>query len=80
MTSLTNVVPHGCGLACIVNHVVPMLTASSTFLWPESEAADFCCFATRTDHIDLKILKQDLADNIDNIHQEKLTSMAALCK
>lgn len=57
---LTNVVPHGCGLACIVNHVVPVLTTSSTFLGAKSKAADFSCFATRTNHIDLHILKQDI--------------------
>lgn len=50
---LAYIVPHGCGLACIVDHVVPMLAARAALLRPKAAATDFRGLTARTHHIDL---------------------------
>jgi len=51
---LADIVPHGRGLAGIVNHIVPVLASSSTFLGPQAAASDFRGLAPSTHHIDLR--------------------------
>lgn len=54
LIALAYIVPHGCGLACIVDHVVPMLATRAALLGPKTAATDFRGLATRTNYIDLR--------------------------
>lgn len=51
---LAYIVPHGCGLACIVDHVVPMLATRAALLWPKAAATDLRGLTARTNNVDLR--------------------------
>uniref|UniRef100_A0A1B0AJD6 Uncharacterized protein n=1 Tax=Glossina pallidipes TaxID=7398 RepID=A0A1B0AJD6_GLOPL len=46
--------PHGCRFACVVNHIMPMLTTCANLLSTQPNAANLLVFTPSGDNIDLK--------------------------